>query len=254
MSPALVAGLAAGAAVLLARPLRPRLGPLARWSPVVLVVAVAAPGAWLALRTGLLVPGLLLAVGAVGAQRWWAVRRRRQAAEAVTGQVSRACEGLAADLGAGLEPGTALGRTAREWPLLGPVLAAHGLGGSVPDAMRAAASTPGAGDLRVVAAAWDVGRDSGPGLAAALDRVAASLRADRATARVVAAELASARATARLLAVLPLAVLLMGSGAGGDPWAFLLRTPPGWACLGLGLLLLTGGLVWIESLAARVTR
>jgi tight adherence protein B len=46
----------------------------------------------------------------------------------------------------------------------------------------------------------------------------------------------------------------MGSGAGGDPWGFLLGTPPGWVCLGLGLGLGLLGLWWIEVIADAVDR
>ena len=79
------------------------------------------------------------------------------------------------------------------------------------------------------------------------------VRADRATARVVATELASAQATARLLAVLPLAVLLLGNGLGGDPVGFLLGTPAGLVCLAAGLSLEYAGLVWLGRIADRVS-
>jgi tight adherence protein B len=46
----------------------------------------------------------------------------------------------------------------------------------------------------------------------------------------------------------------MGSGAGGDPWSFLLRTPVGWGCLGAGLTLELAGLWWIETLSEEVDR
>ena len=98
--------------------------------------------------------------------------------------------------------------------------------GSGPTSRPRCGSSPvvstGPRDLRVVAAAWQVAHHTGDGLAATVDRVAESLRAAGATRRVVAGELASARATARLVAGLPVLALAMGSGAGGDPWGFLL--------------------------------
>lgn len=256
MTPGLAAGtaaVAAGLAVLLAIPPRP----MARGSvavPGLVVCVLVGPIVWLMLSWSLFVPGIVLSIAGVGGWRWWVLRQRRAAAELVSGQVLQACEGLAADLTAGLEPGGALVRTARDWSLLGPVVAAHSMGSSVPAAFRSLAATPGAADLRVVAAAWEVGRESGPGLARGISQVARSLRADRATARVVAAELASARATARLLAFLPVAVLVLGSGSGGNPWHFLLQTPPGWVCLTAGLALAVVGLLWLEALAGGVTQ
>lgn len=43
----------------------------------------------------------------------------------------------------------------------------------------------------------------------------------------------------------------MGSGAGSDPWGFLLGTPAGGVCGVAGLVLLALGLWWIERLADR---
>ena len=62
------------------------------------------------------------------------------------------------------------------------------------------------------------------------------------------------RTTARLVALLPAGVLVMGSGAGGDPVGFLLHQPLGWACAAGGLALLLAGLGWIEVIAGRAER
>lgn len=178
---------------------------------------------------------------------WWGRRRR---AEADAEAVLELCEVLAGELQAGRPPGDALAAAGHRWPPWSAVVEAFQLGADVPTALReVAAARPGAADLDLVAAAWQVAHHSGNGLANALDRTARGIRARRRTRRLVTSELASSRATARLVACLPVLVLLAGSGIGGSPWAFLLATPVGLGCLLVGSALIAAGLWWIEAIA-----
>jgi tight adherence protein B len=250
----LVAGLASVAAViLLLAPAHPpsesvRSGRRVR----LLVVALSAAGAVLVTGGDRLVPAIVLAAACWAGLSLWRRRRRRREAQLVAERIREACEHLAAELGAGLPSGDALDQVARSWPPLAPVAEAHRIGADVPAALRLAAARPGAGDLRLLAAAWQVAHRTGQGLAASVDRVAGDLAAARRTRRVVEGELASARATARLVAALPVLAWAMGSGAGGDPLRFLLGSPLGWGCLALGTTFGLAGLWWIEAIARDV--
>lgn len=217
-----------------------------------LVPLAAVTGMWLLLLLGagppvLVLGGLLLAGRALRAR----AHVRSRAAE-TSGHVQLACEGLASALAAGAPIAAALEAAASDWPPLSGVVATHRLGGSVPDALRELSGVTGAGDVRLIAAAWQVAHQGGAGLAPALTEVAALLRRRQATRRLVRSELASARATARLLAGLPVLTLLLGSGVGGDPVRFLLATTPGLLCLAAGLALGVAGLWWIEAIAGSV--
>jgi len=181
-------------------------------------------------------------------------RRRRAAAESRSALLLETCESLAVDLRAGLPPVRALDAAAGDWPEFAAVARAARLGSDVPEAMRALGSLPGARQVRVLAAAWQVAHRSGAGLAPALELAGTTLREERVTAGVVASELASARSTASILAVLPVVVLAIGSGAGGDPFGFLTGTTPGLFCLASGLLLAHLGLAWLDAIADGVGR
>jgi tight adherence protein B len=194
---------------------------------------------------------VLLVVAPAGAGAAALVRRHRRGRRAalVAGRVLECCDAIAGELAAGQPPGAALRRAAGTWPPLAAVAETHDLGGEVPRALRRVAALPGAGDLRLLAAAWTVSHRTGQGLSDAVRRCADTLRADRATRRVVAGELASARSTARLLAFLPVAATVMGAGAGADPLGFLLGEPLGLVCLAGGLGFGLAGLWWLESIA-----
>jgi tight adherence protein B len=200
------------------------------------------------------VPLLVLALALAGGRSLWRRRAETAAAEQTARRMLEACDLVAGELAAGRTGEAALAEAADAWPALRPVADASRLGGDVPEALRSLARTPGADGLRLLAGAWMVSHRTGAGLAVSTRRVADAVRLDQATRRVVRGELASARATARLVAVLPVVALLMGSGAGADPWTFLLGTPLGLACLASGLAIGFAGLWWIELIAREVDR
>lgn len=254
MAGAVLSALLAGVALWLLLPSSRRVrrpAALGRALPAWTVVPAIA-GIWWVLGLG---HGVLLGIAAVTALvavRRIAGARARTSAERRADQVLLACQSMAAELSAGQPPQHALARAAEDWPELDPVAVAARLGADVPEAMREVARLPGAAQLVGVAAAWQVAHRSGSGLADALRTTATRVADERATRRLVAGELASARATAHLMAGLPVLVLLLGSGIGGDPVGFLLGAPVGMGCLAGGLLLTWAGLTWLDRIAVSV--
>jgi tight adherence protein B len=246
------AAVAAGVTVWLLLPAPPasvpaRAGPAALWLALPGAATLLLPHAWTATV-------VLLGAAGGGARALWRRRAAARLAEQNAARMAEVCDLLAAELGAGRPAELALEEAAAAWPAVRPVSEVCRLGGDVPAAFRELSCAPGTDGLRLLSAAWAVSQRTGAGLASATRRVAETVRRDQATRRVVAGELASARATARLVACLPLVALLMGSGAGADPWSFLLATPWGLGCLAAGLLVGFLGLWWIELIAREVGR
>jgi tight adherence protein B len=117
------------------------------------------------------------------------------------------------------------------------------------DLLDQASSRPGAEGLRLLAACWRIGAESGGTFASVVDGLAMALRDEEAHREEVAAQLAGPRATARLLAGLPLLGLAMAAALGAHPVTFLLSTWPGICCLILGAVLDVAGLAWTRRIA-----
>ncbi len=228
-----------------------------RWWP-----ALKARPQWLCLPAGALVAAagaspVPLIAGAVAVPlvgRRLRARERAELERRRADAVVAVCAAIAGELRAGSQPAAALRWAARSSEALGPeqaaVLAAARFGGDVPEALRRAARTDGAGGLAGVAACWQVAVDGGAGMAAGLDRLETALREHRDQQERLRAQLAGAWATATLLAVLPAAGLAMGWALGADPLRILLHTPAGLVCLVTGGALEAAGLWW----AARLVR
>ena len=216
---------------------------------------VASAGLALLMLPGRFAAPLLVALAtAVAGRMLWRRRAETARAEETARRMLEACDLVASELAAGRTGEAALHEATTVWPALRPVADACRLGADVPGALRRLAREPGADGLRLLAGAWVVSHRTGAGLATSTRRVADAVRRDQATRRVVRSELASARATARLVGALPVVALLMGSGAGANPWMFLLGTPLGLACLASGLAIGIAGLWWIELIAREVDR
>ncbi|MEZ5096298.1 MAG: hypothetical protein R2731_09330 [Nocardioides sp.] len=108
--------------------------------------------------------GAVLASAGLAGLVLWRRHRATRNARQVTARVLETCDLLAGELAAGT-PRRARSRGRGRLARARPVVEAQELGSSVPEALRRLAALPGAGDLRLVAAAWQVAHRSGTGLA-----------------------------------------------------------------------------------------
>lgn len=221
------------------------------WAAAVALAAGAVVQPWVPRPSG---PGVVLALTVVAVAGFAAVQVRRSRARSTVvrhrAEVAELVGLMAAELRAGVLPQRMVAGLAVDFPALDAAARAADLGGDVVGALRDASTAPGREVLRDVAGAWWVSDRSGAPLAAVIERLEQSARADREIAREVEAGVAPARATGRLMAALPAVGLLLGSGMGGDPLAVLTGTWVGVGCLALGCGLACAGVAWIERIAA----
>lgn len=181
-------------------------------------------------------------------------RHRRPDATARRAVLADLLQGLASELRAGAEPTQALGAAAQGLPDLGGVeTAASRPGGDVADALRAVGVLPGGSTAADLAVSWRICEVTGCALAAPVERLLVTHRAQEAVRREVAGQLAGPRATAHLLSALPLAGIGMGVALGADPVDFLTGTGTGLVCLVAGSALLLLGARWTRAIAGSVT-
>jgi tight adherence protein B len=193
------------------------------------------------------------------------IQRRRADADRLSAAVAEVIGALASDLAVGRSPAQALGSLADEAAdepdagsdrrrlerVLRPVAETARLGGSVPEALRAASTTDGCAALARVASAWQLAESTGAPVVTVLARVGGAIRQQADHVRDVRAELAGPRASARLLAMLPVLGLLMGTGIGAHPVHVLLETTYGQVALCAGVALELAGLFWTDRIARR---
>lgn len=205
------------------------------------VFAVAAALVWSLPRTGRRRLAELFPVVPRTPVPWPSLRaflsRRNEGAERRRA-VILLCRVMAAELRAGQPPEVALRVAALEaGPLVGDVSDAGSL-------RRAADRDQDLWALVYLAACWEVAAETGAGLAGVVDALAASLTEREEQRDEVSARTAGPRTTALVLSGLPLVGMAMSAGLGGSPLVFLLTTPLGLLCLGLGVLLDLVGAWW----------
>jgi tight adherence protein B len=199
-----------------------RLRGLAREHPRRAIVAGLVVAAGLGLVSGGPVAAAVVAAYAGLAGRALARRARRKQERAERAAALDGLATLAADLRAGLPPGSAASGLGRPEDRIG----------------------------RLAASVWRLAERTGAPAADLVERIEADARAlDRATASA-GAQAAGAQATALLLAALPLGGIGLGIAIGADPVGILLHTPLGAGCAVGAVGLQSAGLLWADRLVA----
>jgi tight adherence protein B len=207
--------------------------------------------AWLAVGPGTAVALAALGIGAPVGARIRSARERRRSRDA---QLPVALDRLAASLRSGASLTLALGDAGAALdPPLGPELTrvAGAAGRGVPlsealDGWTAAHDDPG---TRLAATALALATVVGSGPARALDGVATTVRERLDLAAERRALATQARTSSLVLSLAPPVFAALLVTADSAAARFLLGTPAGWACLGIGIALDAAGIWWMMRLS-----
>lgn len=229
------------------------------------------PGSWRRLLPGLafVVAAVLmlgwvraLLLGGFALVAWWAraAQRRKQADLALSRELPLVLDAMVGVVrsGGSLLEAVASAHAQRLEPTvrrdLGLVLSEVDRGGTVVAALAGWAERRGDRDLGTLAAVAAAATTTGGPLAAALARIAASVRQRQAQDREVEALVSQARLSAMVLVVLPIAVLPLLDVLGAVRIQDVLTDPVSRVAVVAGVGLDLIGLVWMRRLVAGVRR
>lgn len=99
-----------------------------------------------------------------------------------------------------------------------------------------------------VARVWAASDRAGLSMVTALQRIHAYALVDQEVAREVQANVAAPRFAIVTLLLLPVLAWMTAGATGASPIEFLTRSPAGWVCGALGLLLFAGAAWWMRAL------
>lgn len=222
----------------------------ALWTAWAVAVLAGVPLAVVAGGPGLAAVAILGLVGGPSLGLTVVGDRRDRRLEA---RLPEALEGVARGLRSGASLRLALGEAAEAAPgrlaedLRAVVLAADG-GVPLPAALEGWVQRRPLPGVRLAVATLALGAETGGAQARALDGVAQTLRGRLAVAEEVRALSSQARLSGLVIALAPLVFCGLTIATDARTAAFLFRTPPGLACLVLGLVLDACAAAWMVRL------
>lgn len=191
-------------------------------------------------------------------RRWLSITiRRRRAARARQAALPLVLELTARELRSGATVVTALRRVAathNDQPELSEVVDRIDRGDRVLTAIDRWVDAFHPADGALVSGVFHLGIETGSGVAGALDRAAAGIRARAELADEVRALTAQSRASAQMVALAPVGFAVVLSAAQPAALAFLVTSPEGALCLTVGLVLDAVGFRWMGRLVDGVAR